>query len=205
MVYLSWRLGKPPCTVHIFIPTILILALFRKKGRVFLRCRAKTGHARRVSATPFPGGSPFLGTLFMVQPSCGAIRRFRAGDFALCGARENGAPARGQKDRQPTVFYPLGTPTFPLFLSRRTERLCRSYLSSGPKKGTAVPLPVHRPQSAIPFTAALKPLELCDSIYAKPVQSAAITPRQCGKREPIPFLYASYLRSRAVRPVREAA
>ena len=28
----------------------------------------------------------------------------------LCG---NGAPARGQKDRQPTVFYPLGTPTFP--------------------------------------------------------------------------------------------
>ena len=58
MVYLSWRLGKPPCTVHIFIPTILILALFRKKGRVFLRCRAKTGHARRVSALATTGRQP---------------------------------------------------------------------------------------------------------------------------------------------------
>ena len=37
MVYLSWRLGKPPCTVHIFIPTILLLALFRKEERAFLR------------------------------------------------------------------------------------------------------------------------------------------------------------------------
>ena len=63
----------------------------------------------------------------------------------------------------------------------------------------------HRPQSAIPFPATLKPLELCNSIYAKPVKSAAITPQLCGKRKPIPFLYASYLRSRAVRPVREAA
>ena len=35
MVYLSWRLGKPPCTVHIFIPTILLLALFRKEERAF--------------------------------------------------------------------------------------------------------------------------------------------------------------------------
>lgn len=42
-------------------------------------------------------------------------------------------------------------------------------------------------------------------VYAKPVQSAVITPRLCVKRESIPFLYASYLRSRAVRPVREAA
>nr|WP_297274380.1 hypothetical protein [uncultured Agathobaculum sp.] len=26
---------KLPCTVHIFIPTILLLALFRKEGRIF--------------------------------------------------------------------------------------------------------------------------------------------------------------------------
>ena len=102
-------------------------------------------------------------------------------------------------------FYPLGTPSSALLeIPRRTERK-RSYLCSGPKKGTAVPLPIHRPQSAIPFTTALGPLALCDSIYAKPVQSAVITPRQCRKRKPIPFLYASYLRSRAVRPVREVA
>ena len=41
-----------------------------------------------------------------------------------------------------------------------TERK-RSYIEVGPKKGTAVPLPVRRPQSAIPFPAALKPLALC--------------------------------------------
>ena len=75
----------------------------------------------------------------------------------------------------------------------------------GTEKGTAVPLPIHRPQSAIPFTAALGPLTVCGSIYAKPVQSAAITPQPRRKRKPIPFLYASYLRSRAVRPVREVA
>ena len=36
-------------------------------------------HARRVSATPQPGGSPFLGSRSPVQPSCEAIRRCRAG------------------------------------------------------------------------------------------------------------------------------
>ena len=44
-----------------------------------------------------------------------------AGDFAVCGRRERSAPPRrgGQKDRQPAVFYPLGTPTFPCLLVRR--------------------------------------------------------------------------------------
>ena len=43
------------------------------------------------------------------------------GDFAVCGRRERSAPPRrgGQKDRQPPVFYPLGTPTFPCLLVRR--------------------------------------------------------------------------------------
>ncbi len=61
-------------------------------------------------------------------------------------------------------------------------------LRGGTEKGTAVPLPIHRPQSAIPLTATLKPLAVCDSIYAKPVQSAATTPRQREKRQPIPVL-----------------
>ena len=65
MVYLSWRLGKPPCTVHIFIPTILLLALFRKEERAFLRksrsCapfQHKLCWARELrSNTPCPGST----------------------------------------------------------------------------------------------------------------------------------------------------
>ena len=114
-------------------------ALPRKNGAREARERCAASRRQPVPRQPLRGAyeareryavsgrGPFLGTLFMVQPSCGAIRRFRAGDFALCGARENGAPARGQKDRQPTVFYPLGTPTFPLGYLGATERK-RSYL-----------------------------------------------------------------------------
>ena len=51
------------------------------------------------------GGSPVSCTLFVVQPSCGAIRRCRAGDFALCGARERcAAPALGQKGKDTYGF-----------------------------------------------------------------------------------------------------
>ena len=59
---------KLPCTVHIFIPTILLLALFRKEERAFfaqkqeLRFFFSTKHAghascaaiRPVRAAPFP-------------------------------------------------------------------------------------------------------------------------------------------------------
>ena len=107
--------------------------------------------------------------------------------------------------RELNECYPLGTPSSALFGKPRSDGTQAFLLRGGTEKGTAVPLPARRPQSAIPFTAALKPLELCDSIYAKPVQSAAITPQPRRKRKPIPFLYASYLRSRAVRPVREVA
>ena len=78
----------------------------------WLRCRPFRGsccplHTRRVSATPFMGGSPLLGIRYAVQPSCKAIRRFRAGDFALCGARERcAAPALGQKGRDTYGFPP---------------------------------------------------------------------------------------------------
>ena len=100
----------------------------------------------------------------------------------------------------------LGSSPFPFGIPR-SDGTFRSYIEVGPKKGTAVPLPARRLglTPTIPFTAALKPFTVCGSIYAKPVKSAVITPQQRGKRKPIPFLYASYLRSRAARPVREAA
>ena len=41
---------------------------------------------------------------------CRGFHRLRTG---------RAAPARGQKDRQPAVFYPLGTPTFPYLSVRR--------------------------------------------------------------------------------------
>ena len=114
---------------------------------------------------------------------------FPSGDFALCGARERAAARGGRKKGMDTYgFHPsFESPRFPWGNLGATERK-RSYLEVGPKKGTAVPLPIHRLglTPPIPFTAALKPLAVCDSIYAKPVQSAAITPRQRGKREPIP-------------------
>lgn len=67
MVYLSWRLGKPPCTVHIFIPTILLLALFRKEERAFF---AQKQELRSFSSTNYAG-----------HTSCAAIRPVRAAPF----------------------------------------------------------------------------------------------------------------------------
>ncbi len=175
------------------------MSLYRKgHRRGLLRCffcavaaahsSAAALRCTRVAAaySPQPGGSPFLGIRSLVQPSCvsntplpgGEFRRLRAaGTFS----KRIDTPYGG--------FYPLGTPSSALLgIPRRTERLCRSYLCSGPKKGTAVPLPARRLglTPTIPLSATLKPLTVCDSIYAKPVQSAAITPRQRGKREPIP-------------------
>ena len=128
------------------------------RSSLFLGSRSPV-RASRVSDTPFPGGSPFFCTLCLVQPSPrsntplpgGGFRRLRAAGTV---SKRIDTPYGG--------FYPLGTPSSALLgIPRRTERLRRSYLCSGPKKGTAVPLPIHRPQSAIPFTATLKPLELC--------------------------------------------
>ena len=145
-------------------------------------------HTKRVSALAASGRQPFPRQPFSgadesreryAVAGLGVSPLASGGNVRLRGGRKKGMDTYG--------FHPsFESPRFPLFLSRRTERLHRSYLSSGPKKGTAVPLPARRPQSAIPFTATLKPLELCDSIYAKPVQSAAITPRQREKRKPIP-------------------
>lgn len=68
MVYLSWRLGKPPCTVHIFIPTILLLALFRKEERAFF---AQKQELRFFFSTNYAG-----------HASCAAIRPVRAAPFS---------------------------------------------------------------------------------------------------------------------------
>ena len=99
MVYLLWRLGKPPCTVHIFIPTILLLALFRKEERAFF---AQKQELR--SNTPCPGstfsctdclvhtnragGSPLTDSGFFAEPQLecaayggGNVPRPAAGDL----------------------------------------------------------------------------------------------------------------------------
>ena len=158
----------------------------------------------RVAAaySPQPGGSPFLGRRSPVHTSCVSNTPFPGGGFRRL--RAAGTFSK-RIDTPYGGFYPLGTPSSALLGYLGATERKRSYLEVGPKKGTAVPLPAHRPQSAIPFTATLKPFTVCGSIYAKSVKSAAITPQQRGKRKPIPFLYASYLRSRAVRPVRVVA
>ena len=124
MVYLSWRLGKPPCTVHIFIPTILLLALFRKEERAFfaqkqeLRFFSSTkyaGHAscaaiRPVRAAPFP--APIVWCTRTAQ----AVRPYRTVGFSLnlswsappTAAGTCRAPRRGQEGRH-QGFYPLNS------------------------------------------------------------------------------------------------
>ena len=130
MVYLLWRLGKPPCTVHIFIPTILLLALFRKEGRVFLRksrsCASfqhKPCWARELrSNTPCPGstfsctdclvhtnragGSPLTGGAFFAEPQRG-VRRLRRRERAAPAAGECADAARAHK-RVDTCACPAG-------------------------------------------------------------------------------------------------
>ena len=125
MVYLLWRLGKPPCTVHIFIPTILLLALFRKEERAFLRksrsCapfQHKVCWARELrSNTPCPG-STFSCTDFLVHTNRAGGSPLTDGGFfaelqlgvALCGARGFAAPRGGGK-RVDTKVSTLLTPT----------------------------------------------------------------------------------------------
>ena len=120
MVYLLWRLGKPPCTVHIFIPTILLLALFRKEERAFfaqkqdLRFFFSTNYAehascaaiRPVRAAPFPAP-----TQRGARTAAGGFAPNGRGSFAeiqrgiaLCGARESAAPAAGAKRRDNLRF-----------------------------------------------------------------------------------------------------
>ena len=127
-------------------------------------------------------GSPFSCPLFMVQPSreairrqwaaallsalftwCTrvalAIRRCRAGGFRRL--RTAGTVSK-RIDTPYGGFYPLGTPSSALLGIPRSDGTQAFLLRGGTeKRRTAVPLPIRRPQSAIPFTATLKPLELC--------------------------------------------
>ena len=147
-----------------------------------------------VSDTPNLGGPPFFGSLLLVHTRRVSATPFPGWGFRRLRAagerRSRAGPKRVDNLRFSTL---LGSSPFPFWDT--SERRNVPFLLRGgtEKRRTAVPLPARRPQSAIPFTAALKPLELCGSIYAKPVPSAAITPQQRGKRKPIPFLYASYL------------
>ena len=89
-------------------------------------------HARRLSAAPHLGGSLFLGTLYMVHTSCVSNTPFPGWGFRRL--RTAGTVSK-RIDTPYGGFYPLGTPSSALFgIPRRTERLRRSYLCSGPKK-----------------------------------------------------------------------
>ena len=104
---------------------LLFSFYFCVKRVSFFRGSRFPGHTRRGSASPHLGGSPFFCTLFMVQPSCGAIRRFRAGEFRRLRTAGTGR-TRGRRTRGMDTygFHPsCESPRFPLFLSRRTERL----------------------------------------------------------------------------------
>ena len=117
------------------------------------------GAAESRSDTPSVGGSPFLGTLYMVHTSCEAIRRdwaaalssadvlwcnrvalairrCRVGDFAVCGARERAARAAGAKReghlRFPSLFELLPFPRQP------RERALRLYFIGNSHKGTGI-------------------------------------------------------------------
>ena len=85
--------------------------------------------SRRFRAAAF-----FLGTLYMVQPSCGAIRPFWAGSFAVCGRRERAARAAGAKReghlRFPSLFELLPFPQQP------RERTLRPYFIGNSHIGT---------------------------------------------------------------------
>ncbi len=132
MVYLLWRLGKPPCTVHIFIPTILLLALFRKEERAFF---AQKQELR--SNTPCPGstfsctdclvhtnragGSPLTDSGFFAEPQL---------ECAAYGGGNVPRPAAGQEGRH-QGFYPLNSH----FLLGGPGAACRHVTTS--KRGTA--------------------------------------------------------------------
>ena len=119
MVYLLWRLGKPPCTVHIFIPTILLLALFRKEERAFFAQKqelrffsAQSMLGTRVANqyalfgrhlfctdclvhTNRAGGSPLTGGGFFAEPQRG-VRRLRRRERAAYGGGNVPRPAAGE-------------------------------------------------------------------------------------------------------------
>ena len=118
MVYLSWRLGKPPCTVHIFIPTILLLALFRKEERAFFYAKAGVAllfqyklcwaHELR-SNTPCPG-STFSCTDCLVHTNRAGGSPLTDGGFFAEPQLECAAPRGGGK-RVDTKVSTLLTPT----------------------------------------------------------------------------------------------
>ena len=104
-------------------------------------------------------GSPFPGCRRPVQPSCEAIRPFRAaaffsalftwctrvalairrcraGSFALCGVRERAARAAGAK-REGHLRFPSLFELLP-FPRRPRERALRPYFVSNSHKGTGI-------------------------------------------------------------------
>ena len=90
-----------------------------------------SGAAELRSNTPFPGGSPFLGSRSPVQPSCEAIRRCRAGEFRRL--RTVGTVSK-RIDTPYGGFYPLGTPSSALFGIPRSDGTQAFLLRGGTEK-----------------------------------------------------------------------
>ena len=114
-------MGKPPCTVHIFIPTILLLALFRKEERAFLRksrsCapfQHKLCWARELrSNTPCPG-STFSCTDCLVHTNRAGGSPLTDGGFFAEPQLECADAARAHKRVDTCGFHPLVNHPFPL-------------------------------------------------------------------------------------------
>ena len=74
-------------------------------------------HARRVSATPHLGGSPFLGTLYMVHTSCVSNTPLPGWGISPSADGGNGPLARRAHKRVDTYgFHPLANHPFPFVL-----------------------------------------------------------------------------------------
>ena len=88
-------------------------------------------HARRGSAAPQPGGSPFFCTLFMVQPSRVSDTPFPGGEFRRL--RAAGTVSK-RIDTPYGGFYPLGTPSSALLGKPRSDGTQAFLLRGGTEK-----------------------------------------------------------------------
>ena len=120
MVYLSWRLGKPPCTVHIFIPTILLLALFRKEERAFFaqKQELRSFSAQTMLGTRVAQQYALSGQHLFLHRLSGAHeprRRFAPDGRGFFAEPQRSAPTRRGHKRVDTYgFHPLVNHPFPL-------------------------------------------------------------------------------------------
>ena len=104
---------------------LLFSFYFCVKRVIFFHGSCFPGDTRRGSASPFSGGSPFLGNLYAVHTSCVSNTPFPGWSFAVCG-RTRGMDTYGFHPSCEFPRFPFGQP--------RSDGTFRSYLEVGPKK-----------------------------------------------------------------------